>query len=80
MKINLVKELRGKKYIFGLKRTLKLLKKKLVEKIYLALDAPEIKKQKGVDIVKLDDNKETIKETLKKNFNISVIAVIKNES
>jgi len=75
--INLTKELKGKNVIFGLKRTLKFLKKDLVEKIYLAFDSPKIDTKK-VEVIKLKLTKEDVKETLKKRFNISVVAVLKS--
>ncbi len=81
MRADLIKELQESKVIFGPKRTLKFLKKGLVKKIYLASDAPAMHlKEKNVEIITLDVNKENLKEICKKNFNISVISVLKNES
>ena len=81
MRSDLIKDLKEEKIIFGSKRTLKFLKKGLVKKIYLASDTPTIHaKEKNVEIVVLDVNKENLKEICKKNFNVSVISVLKNES
>ncbi|MEM1535683.1 MAG: ribosomal L7Ae/L30e/S12e/Gadd45 family protein [Candidatus Pacearchaeota archaeon] len=77
----LLQDLKGKT-IFGLKRTLKLLKKGEVQKIYLASDAPPLPKfnlKEKVEIIKLNQNKEELKEICRKKFNISVISVLKEQ-
>ncbi|MEM2089899.1 MAG: ribosomal L7Ae/L30e/S12e/Gadd45 family protein [Candidatus Pacearchaeota archaeon] len=75
----LLQDLKGKT-IFGLKRTLKFLKKGKVQKIYLASDAPPLPKfnlKEKIEIIKLNQNKEELKEICKKKFNVSVISVLK---
>ncbi|MCS7134723.1 MAG: ribosomal L7Ae/L30e/S12e/Gadd45 family protein [Candidatus Pacearchaeota archaeon] len=67
----------NKKVIFGMKRTLKFLKKGKVEKIYIASDAPPAPIKGNVKIIRMKQNKEELKEICKKRFNISFVSVLK---
>ncbi|MEM4703313.1 MAG: ribosomal L7Ae/L30e/S12e/Gadd45 family protein [Candidatus Pacearchaeota archaeon] len=85
----LLKETKKNRFVVGSKRTLKFFNKNLVEKIYLSSDAPaqlvkkieqEKKYMKNINIVKVNATKEELKELLKKKFNISVIAILKEST
>jgi ribosomal protein L30E len=79
MKAELIQDLKEKKVVFGTKVSKKYLKKDLIEKIYLASDAPHISfsEKTEVPIIKLAETKENLKELCKTRFNVSVISILK---
>ena len=82
---DLEKDIKERNIAIGAKVALKKLKLGLVERIYLAEDCPEeiinkIQNEKNkAEIIKLGLNKEELKETCKKPFNISIIAIVKEK-
>lgn len=86
MAIDLVKELKDKKQVFGSKEAIKQINKGNAETIYLAKDclfADAIlnsAKEKGIEIKKLDISSEQMKVLCKKPFSVSVISVLKEKS
>lgn len=84
MTINLLKEVKGKKLVFGLKSAVKLIKKGSAEAVYLADDClpkhaqaiQTLGKKEKVEIKKSGLTIEQLQETLKKPFMISIISVV----
>jgi len=81
---NLKKEFESGKLILGMKRTLKLLKKNKIEKIYLSATHPKVILErdeiKKVKIEKLYLNSLELGKYLGKSFSVAVVGVIKNEN
>jgi ribosomal protein L30E len=81
---NLKKEFEEGKLILGMKRTLKLLRKNKIEKIYLSATPPksilEQEELKKVKIEKLNLNSLELGKYLGKSFSVAVIGVMKNEN
>jgi ribosomal protein L30E len=82
--VELKKELGENKIVFGTKRTLKLLKKNNIEKIYLSATSPEgimkLQELKKIKIEKLNMNSLELGKYLGKSFPVAVIGVMKNEN
>jgi len=77
---SLIKEIKTKNIIFGPKVALKNLKN--IEKIYLSKDCPEeiLRNLKKFDnIIKTNLSKKEFGEICKKNFNICVISILKQQ-
>lgn len=82
MTIDLIKELKEKKFVFGSREVIKQLNKGNVETIYLAKDCPfqqDIKKAAENRVKKLDLSSAEIRMICKRPFNISAIAVLKEK-
>lgn len=90
MTIDLVKELKNRKIIFGPKVAIKQIKKGAVEIIYIADDCPSVhvqaiqtsvkaSKEGKVEIKQLKITTEQLQGICKKPFNISIISVLKRK-
>lgn len=90
MPIDLVKELKHKKIIFGPKVAIKQIKKDMIETIYITDDCPSVQKDKiktiakqtkarKIEIKQIKETTEQLQELFKKPFNISVISVLKGK-
>lgn len=80
----LKKKLEEKKLILGTKQTLKLVKKKKIEKIYLSstppeflLTSPDLKK---VKVERINMNSSELGKYLGKSFPVAVVGVMKHEN
>ncbi len=83
--LNLRKELKTKKIVFGTERTIKLLKNRKIEKIYVSSNCPKTVKDDLVHYTKLSNiTLEELSETnedlgviCKKPFLVSVLSILK---
>lgn len=87
---SLNREIKENRTLYGSRVAIKNASKGVLEKIYLANDAPkeiedklkmlkENNSNNSFEIIKLDLTKEALKDLCKKQFNISVVSVVKIE-
>ena len=76
---NLKDDLKSKKTIFGLKRTLKEINRNKIKRVYVAMNSPakeqlvSLGKTMGIEVVVLNENNKDLGVTCKKPFAVSVI-------